>query len=299
LGDEIVVKTGFGATIRRSGDLPVPHYEAVSVDAPEAMADFEFDNPADPRRFACGGDDQINCVGDALHRNIPSWEDRLKPYVTDFAIFGSVCEAYEYLWRIIGTENALMWMATDGDLMARFVDRIGSFLVEFAQAQIQAARGRLAGMYIWGDVAYRNGMLFGAPRWRELFRPHVKNLIDLCHCHDLMVIYHGCGDARAILDDMVDLHLDAYNPLEVKAGLDVVALKAKYGKRLAFVGNIDVRMLEAGDPAEIQKEVRYKSQAARGGGWVFQSDHSISSDVAPESYELAIRTLREFGTSRS
>ncbi len=292
-GEDIVVKTGFGATIRRSGELPLPHYESFSVNEPEQMADFGFDNPADPRRFFAAGDDQINCVGDALHRNIPSWEDRLKPYIEDFALFGSVCEPYEYLWRCIGSENALIWMAAEPDLVRAFVDRIGKFMLELAKAQIAAGKGRLSGMYIWGDVAYRNGMLFGSKRWREMFKPHVKNLIDLFHSHDLMVIYHGCGDARDILEDMVQIGLDGYNPLEVKAGLDVVELKKQFENRLAFVGNIDVRILETGDPRKIINEVKYKSQAGQDGGWVFQSDHSVSSDVSPESYELAVKTLRE------
>ena len=294
-GQDIVVKTGFGATIRRRGDVPMPHYETFSVKQPGAMADVELDDPADPRRFYSGGDDQINCVGDALARDLPSWEDRLRPYTDDFAVFGSVCEPYEYLWRIIGSENALYWMATDADLFRAFVDRLGKFLLDFAEAQIQAGKGRLSGMYIWGDVAYVNGMLFGAPRWREVFKPHVKALIDLCHRHGLMTIYHGCGDARAILGDMVEIGLDAYNPLEAKAHLDVVELKKTYAGKLAFVGNVDVRVLESGDPEKIRRETRYKLQAARGGGWVFQSDHSISSSVTPESYELAIRTLREAG----
>ena len=294
-GQDIVVKTGFGATIRRRGDVPMPHYETFSVKQPGAMADVELDDPADPRRFYSGGDDQINCVGDALARDLPSWEDRLRPYTDDFAVFGSVCEPYEYLWRIIGSENALYWMATDADLFNAFVDRLGKFLLDFADAQIQAGEGRLSGMYIWGDVAYVNGMLFGAPRWREVFKPHVKALIDLCHRHGLMTIYHGCGDARAILGDMVEIGLDAYNPLEAKAHLDVVELKKTYAGKLAFVGNIDVRVLESGDPEKIRRETRYKLQAARGGGWVFQSDHSISSSVTPESYQLALRTLREAG----
>lgn len=294
-GEDIVVKTGFGATIRRRSDLPMPHYEAFSVKRPEDMATFGFDDPADPRRFYAGGDDQINCVGDALLRDLPPWDQRLNPYVDDFAVFGSVCEVYEFLWRIIGSENALYWMATDTDLFAAFVDRCGNFLFDLANAQIKAAKGRLSGMYIWGDVAYVKGMLFGAPRWREMFKPHVKRLIDLCHEHNLMTIYHGCGDARAIYDDYAQIGLDGYNPLEAKAGLDVVELKKQYAGRLAFVGNIDVRILESGDPARIDREVRYKLQAAKGGGWIFQSDHSISSGVAPESYELAIKTLRDWG----
>jgi hypothetical protein len=295
-GDEIIVRTGFGATIRRSGDLPMPHYDSFSVTRPEEMADFGFDGPADPRRFFQGGDDQISGVGDALNRHLPPWDERVAGYVDDLAVFGSVCEPYEYLWRIIGSENALLWMADAPDLLAAFVDRLGGFLLAFAQAQIAAGKGRLSGMYIWGDVAYRRGMLFSPSRWRALFKPHVKALIDLCHSRNLMVVYHGCGNTTAILDDFVELGLDAYNPLEAKADLDVVELKRRYAGKLAFVGNIDVRVLEQGDPEAIRREVRRKLQAAQGGGWVHQSDHSVSSGVAPESYDLAVRTLREFGT---
>ena len=58
------------------------------------------------------------------------------------------------------------------------------------------------------------------------------------------------------------------------------------------MGNIDVRVLEQGDPEAIRREVRYKAQ---GGGWAFQSDRSINNDVAPDSYKLAIETLWEIG----
>jgi hypothetical protein len=129
-------------------------------------------------------------------------------------------------------------------------------------------------------------MLFGKKRWRELYKPHVKQLIDLFHRHNLMVIYHGCGNARDIFDDLVEVGLDAYNPLEAKAGLDVVELKRKYAGKLAFVGNVDVRVLEKGDPEAIRQMVRYKLQAARGGGWVFQSDHSVPADVTPITLPL-------------
>ncbi|MHB8279596.1 MAG: hypothetical protein ACYDIA_18360 [Candidatus Humimicrobiaceae bacterium] len=39
-----------------------------------------------------------------------------------------------------------------------------------------------------------------------------------------LIIYHGCGDTRVILDDLVDAGVDAYYTLEVKAGMDVVKL---------------------------------------------------------------------------
>lgn len=294
-GEDIILRTGFEAIIKRSGTAPMPHYDSFSIKEPEEMALFEFDDPADPRRFYLGGDDQINCVGDALHRNLPAWDERINAYVDDFAVFGSICEPYEYIWRIIGTENALYWMAGEPEMFEDFVNRIGEFQYQFCKAQIEAGKGRLSGMYVWGDVAYRNGMLFSPVTWRRVFKPHVKRIIDLCHFHGLMVIYHGCGNATPIYDDMVEIGLDGYNPLEVKADLDVVELKKNYAGRLGFVGNFDVRILERGIPDEIKKEVLYKLQAAKGGGWIFQSDHSVSSEVEPESYKMAIEYLREYG----
>jgi len=295
-GEDIVVKTGFGATIRRCGQAPMPRFEKFSVNRPEEMADFGFDHPADPRRFFQGGDDQINCVGDALHRNIPSWDSRVAAYVDDFAVVGSICEPYEYLWRIIGSENALFWMVSAADLFAAFVDRVGDFLLALAKAEIEAAKERLSGMYIWGDVAHVRGMLFGAARWRELFKPHVERLIALCHSYNLPAIYHGCGNASEIFDDLVEMGLDAYNPLEAKSGLDVVELKRKYANKLAFVGNIDVRVLESNNSEAIGREVLYKLRAAEGGGYVVQSDHSIPGDVAPSSYEYMLQRVREYGS---
>ncbi|MBM3334288.1 hypothetical protein FJY63_06470 [Candidatus Sumerlaeota bacterium] len=294
-GEDIVVRTGFGATIRRHGDAPMPVFEKFSITRPEEMADFDFDDPADPRRFFQGGDDQINCVGDALARNIPSWDSRVSAYADDFAVFGSVCEPYEYLWRIISSENALRWLVTGADLYADFVDRIGKFLLDFARAQIEAGKGRLSAMYIWGDVAYCGGMLFGATRWRKFFKRHVQRLIDLCHSHNLPVVYHGCGNASEIFDDLIEIGLDACNPLEVKSGLDVVELKKEYAGRLAFVGNIDVRALATNNRETVEREILYKLQAASGGGYIVQSDHSIPGDVDPATYEYLVRLVRQNG----
>jgi hypothetical protein len=64
------------------------------------------------------------------------------------------------LWRIIGTENVMLWIGEYPDQIQRFVERINEFALELAKAQIRAASGMLDGMVIWGDVAYKRGMFF-------------------------------------------------------------------------------------------------------------------------------------------
>ena len=292
-GEDIIVKTGFGATVTRRADLPMPHFDHFSVNKPEELASFIIESARDKRRLYRAGQDQINCLGDQLVGPIPSWDERVGAYAPDFPVFGSVSEGFEYLWRCVGTENALTWMLTDEEAFAAFLARIGDFSVELAR--VQAEDGRLSGMYIWGDIAYVKSLMFSPEIWRKHFKPIVKRIIDVCHEAGLMVIYHGCGDVSLILEDFIELGLDAYNPLEAKAGLDVVKLKEQIGKKMAFVGNIDVRALETADPKRIAKEVLYKMKAGRGGGYVVQSDHSVSSNVSPESYEYVVSLVREYG----
>jgi uroporphyrinogen-III decarboxylase len=167
--------------------------------------------------------------------------------------------------------------------------------VGIAEAQIAAANGRLTGLYIWGDVAYTRGMFFSPDYWRSVYKPQLKRLCDVAHAAGLKTIYHGCGNASVVYDDMIEVGVDGYNPLEAKAGLDVVALKRQYGRRWAFNGNIDVRVLATNDREQIHREVLRKLNAAKSGGYIMQSDHSIPDSVSFDSYDYAVRLAREYG----
>lgn len=294
-GDEVVLRTGFEATIQKRLDLPMPAYIGFTTDSVEKMADFAFDDPWDDRRFFHGGDNQIAGVGDAFVRDLPPWVDGVKSLHPDFPVYGSVCEGHEMLWRIIGTENTLLWMALYPDEVARFVERINEFSLELAKAQIEAAGGLLDGMVIWGDVAYKKDLLFSPKYWRDHFKPGVKAIVDLCHERGLPVIYHGCGNVRRIFEDYIETGIDAYNPLEAKAGLDVVELRQQYGRRMAFCGNMDVVAWAHEDREALKRIVLTKLNAAKGGGYIFQSDHSVASNIPGQSYDYVVNLVRERG----
>jgi hypothetical protein len=293
--DVRVVQTGFGATIEVHESCPMPMYREFTTRSYEQIRDFTFDDPRDDRRFTGNLSDQINSVGDALNLEVPPFVDRVNAYADDFCVFGSVCEPHEMLWRIVGTENALIKLAEEPLEMARFIERLGDFLVGIAEAQIAAARGRLSGLYIWGDIAYVKGMFFSPDYWRSVYKPQLKRICDVARAAGLKTIYHGCGNATKVFDDMIEAGIDGYNPLEAKAHLNVVDLKSKYAGRLAFNGNLDVRVLATNDREQIRREVLTKLNAARGGGYIAQSDHSVPGDVNFDSYDYAIGLVREYG----
>ena len=76
----------------------------------------------------------------------------------------------------------------------------------------------------------------------------------------------------------------------------MVELKRQFGGRLAFNGNINVQVLATNDHEQVRAEVLRKLAAAKGGGFIFQSDHSIADNVDPRTYEYVVRLVREHGS---
>lgn len=293
--EEVLVKTGFETTLRKRYDMPMPEQESWDTDTLEKLESFEFDDPADPRRFFSGGDNQIAGVGDGFTRDSPPWLETVRSLRPDFPVYGSMIEASECLTRLVGQMNTLMWIGEEPERMGEQILRIGEHYTRCAEAAIRAADGLLDGFVIWGDVAYRNNMFFSPVYWRRYFKPAVEAMIGLCHRNGLPVIYHGCGNVKSILPDFIGMGLDAYNPLEAKAGLDVCELRREYGHRMGFCGNSNMQVWEEGDPEKVRREVMRKLNAAKGGGMIFQSDHSVSSNVSGHTYDAIVKLVRQFG----
>ncbi|UCE94847.1 MAG: hypothetical protein JSV73_06155 [Flavobacteriaceae bacterium] len=292
---EVVVKTGFLTTMRKRFDFPMPEFILWDIDTIEKLETFEFDDAFDRRRYYEAGDNQIAGIGDGFERNSPPWIETVETHHKDFPVYGSMIECSECLTRLIGQENTLYWMGMYPDRLGECINKIGQFYLDCLKAQIDAAEGLLDGMVIWGDVAFKQTMLFDPSYWRAYFKPWVKAMIDECHNIGLPVIYHGCGNVKLIFEDFIEMKIDAYNPLEAKAGLDVVELKKKYGNKIGFCGNSDIQVWETGDKKLIRKEVLRKLNAAKGGGFIFQSDHSVSSQVSGHTYDYIVKLVRQYG----
>lgn len=293
--EEIIVRTGFEAVLRKKFDDPMPEFIRFETDTIEKVEAFEFDDPTDPRRFYNAGDNQIAGVGDGFERNSPAWLESVKKIRPHIPVYGSVCEANEYMVRIIGPENNLMWAGLYPEQMGEFIMRTNEWSLEILKAQIKAADGLLDGVVIWGDVAYKKDMFFSPRYWRKYYKPGLTKMVEVCHENNLPVIYHGCGNVKRIFQDFIDIGVDGYNPLEAKAGMDVVDLRRTYGHNIAFCGNMDVMDWATKDKEELKKIVLTKLNAAKGGGMIFQSDHSVPTNVSGENYDYVVKLVREYG----
>ncbi len=293
--EEVVVKTGFGAVMRKVFDCPMPEFIGWDIDTLEKLEAARFDPPDDSRRFFSVGDNQIAGVGDGFERNSPAWVETAKSLWPDFPVYGSMIECSECMTRLVGPQNHLTWMALEPERFGAVLRRVGQFYLECAKAAMDAAGSWLDGFVIWGDVAYKKATFMRPDYWREHYMPWVQAIAAEAHRRGLPVIYHGCGNVKAIFEDYIEAGIDSFNPLEVKSGMDAVELRRQWGHRIGFCGNSDIQVWERGNRDEIRREVLRKLNAARGGGFIFQSDHSVSSAVSGHTYDYIIKLVREYG----
>lgn len=204
-------------------------------------------------------------------------------------------ETFELLRRMIGDETAMMAMLEDPewfrDMSALLTDRILSDFEYLLANGIEPD-----GVWVYGDMAYRSGVLCGPPLYREMVWPDHKRMADWAHQRGLPFIFHTDGDVNAVIEDYIGAGFDCLQPLEAKAGMDVRKLCPQYGDRMAFFGNCDVMVYATGDRDRIEEEIRTKLEAGKATkGYVYHSDHSVPPSVSWETYRFVIDCVDRYG----
>jgi uroporphyrinogen decarboxylase len=152
------------------------------------------------------------------------------------------------------------------------------------------------------DYGAQNTLQVSPALWREIFKPRLQQLID--HIKKLAphasLFFHSCGSIRDILPELIEVGVDALNPVQVAAaGMDSAELKREFGADLVFWGGgVDTQqVLPTGTPQEVRDEVRRRvDDFAPGGGFVFAAVHNIQGDVPPENILAMREVLRECGS---
>ena len=186
-----------------------------------------------------------------------------------------------------GFEAWLMDLVLDPTFAEALMDRVLEIWLAEAKAMLRAV-GDAADVVIYADdVAFQCGPMVSPEMYQRLLRPRQARVFDLLASSGLKVLYHSCGNILPLLGDLVDMGVDAVNPVQVSAGPmgDTDALKRKWGGRLAFWGGIDTHtVLPRGTPADVRTEVRRRlGDLAPGGGYVVAAVHDIQAEVPPEN----------------
>jgi uroporphyrinogen decarboxylase len=195
--------------------------------------------------------------------------------------------------RMCGTETVLIAMMDDPDWVVDMFHH-GCDL-SLALLDEMWAQGYTFDELMWfDDMAYRSGMMFSKRMWREMLMPYQQRVIDWAHAHGIKAHLHCCGDINTLIPALIEMGLDALNPLEVKAGMDPAWVKATYGSDLVLRGGCNAMLW--GDWEKAEADIRRLLPVMmEGGGYVFASDHSIPDYTEMETYRRIVGLAREMG----
>jgi len=215
-----------------------------------------------------------------------------------FLVYGGGALGFDLWQNRVGIKYFLESMIDDTewikDLFMSNVD------LNIAVVEEITARGvEFDGAMFYDDLGYKTGPFFSLAMYREQLFPAHKKLCDFLHSKNIKVILHSCGGIRPLMPMLVEAGFDCYEPLEVKAGMDLVDLKKNFGDVATFMGGIDVRAMAHPDPKFIEEEIRTKISVARkDGGYIFHSDHSVPHNVSFKQYEYTIELAKKYGTNK-
>jgi uroporphyrinogen decarboxylase len=150
------------------------------------------------------------------------------------------------------------------------------------------------------DLGTQRGPFLSLDDYRNRIKPWQARLFAFIkqRAPEVKILYHSCGSVVEFIPDLIEIGVDALNPLQLSAlGMDPLLLKRKYGRELVFWGGgVDTqRILPLGSCEEVKDETRRRIEAwMKGGGYVFAPVHNIQSDVPPENIVAMFEAVDEF-----
>ena len=211
-------------------------------------------------------------------------------FITIWGVHG-----YDALQSYMRSDDLLVAMVEDPDWVKDMIMTCSKLFVQMAKMMFDKGIEADA-CFMGNDMGYRNGLLFSPETFRKTHKEADEMVISFFHDNDMPVILHSCGCVKELIPDLISSGLDCLQPLEVKAGMDLIELKEAYGDKLSFMGGIDVRVMAKGDSSLIEEEIEKKiTFAKKGGGYIYHSDHSVPKNVSFEAYKSVIECVKKYG----
>lgn len=223
-----------------------------------------------------------------IKRNLAETRDKGK-----FAIYANIF-VFELLRGTIGDEVFLPALLEDPDWIRDFCEvYLNHFKMHYDLIFREA--GLPDGMWLYEDYGFKNGLFCSPKVMAELIMPFQKELIGFFKEYKLPVILHSCGDIRKAIPLIIEAGFDCLQPMEAKAGCNVIDIAKTYGNKLSYMGNIDVTVLGTNDRAKIRDEIVPKLAAMKNlrVPYFFHSDHSIPPSVDYRTYEYMLELFHQ------
>jgi uroporphyrinogen decarboxylase len=201
---------------------------------------------------------------------------------------------FESSQDLVGFEPLCLMQFLDPELFRDLFRKIGDLYVTLWSEMIKSYSDIFVFFRMGDDLGYKTSTMLDPETIRTHILPQYSRIIDMVHASGKKFLLHSCGCIFNIMDDIIDLGIDAKHSNE-----DQIAPFEKwielYSERIGLFGGIDVNTLCLMSGDDVYREVLEKGTEYRrkARGYGLGSGNSIPGYVPVEGYEAMIDAVKE------
>jgi uroporphyrinogen decarboxylase len=186
-----------------------------------------------------------------------------------------------------GFEQFFVDLMADRDLARAIFDRLHAVYLKRADTFLKALGDWCDAIFLTDDLGTQQSALISPALYREMVFPYISELVGRIKAHGKKVVMHSCGAVAQFIPNLIEMGVDALNPVQVTArGMNPRELVRQFGRDIAFWGGgCDTQhAMNAADPAVVRADVRRRlEEFGPDAHLVFTQVHNIQYDVPAEN----------------
>ena len=144
-------------------------------------------------------------------------------------------------------------------------------------------------LILCADYCYNSGPFLSPQMFAEFIQPYLYKIIAEARKLGLYTIKHTDGNIMPIIDQMLECNPHAFHSLDPMAGVDIKAVKQRYGDRVCLCGNVNCALMQTGSDQEVIESAEYcLTYAKPGGGYIYCTSNVPFKGLDPERYKLIL-----------
>jgi uroporphyrinogen decarboxylase len=189
----------------------------------------------------------------------------------------------ENVISLVGYDNLCFMLADDPELVGDIFDAVGSRLDK--HYKLATAFDTVGACISNDDWGFKTQTMLSVADMRKYVFPWHKKIVETIHAAGRPVVLHSCGEASAIMEDMiVDMRYDGKHSYE-DVIMPVEEAYRRWGGRIAIMGGIDLDFIIRSPVEAIQARCRaLLALTAAKGGYALGTGNSVPEYVPDEKY---------------
>lgn len=220
----------------------------------------------------------------------------VKDVPPDRAILGVIWSAhFQDACAAFGMETALVKMMTEPEMFQVVIDNILDFYLKANEIFYESTQGKLDAVLIGNDFGSQQALMVSPKLLRKFVFAGTQQLIEQAHRYGLKVIHHSCGSIYPIIQDLIDLGVDAIHPIQALAkDMSVEKMKTDFYGKVAFCGGVDAQeLIVNGTPEQVYQRVQELKRLFPTGLIISPSHEAILPDVDPANVEAIFTAIAQ------